>query len=238
MKNLKSLSCWAKKHPWTARTIIVVSHIILAACSVYWGLLLYAKHIHLSSSWQYASIGLFVITVLLYPIKGSSSRIWRHSFTKQKTADVSLVICGILLMTTFSNQCFVDFTRAIPTSSKMTVSLASFSHSENQPNVSLPNYKSKRQKRKHFKQALKRSLKQLRKERDTVADVIVILLSITLSVLLITLLSYFACALYCNGLPALGAIVFIGGGASIIALNAALIKKIVEKKGEKQKKAA
>ena len=232
MKPLKSLSAWAKKHVWAARFILLALHLLLVTIGIYWGMTLYVNHIIITSTWWYVGIGGFIAAALMYPIKGSSYKIWKHHFTKQKIIDLALGICSLFLITVLSNQCCVELARN-PRTTTTTIVNASFSSSiDHQGIKELPLEKqAKKRRRKELKRELRSKLKQLRRRKVSVGDVLIVLMTLIVSIAILIGTTYLSCSLFCGGPVGLAILVLFSGVGLIMFLNVAVIRGLIRKNG-------
>ncbi len=101
---MKSISYWALLHPRIVWILLILFHTCLALGAFELGIWLSMIGVGLSNSIYWSGMGLFLLSAVLYPVRRSRYKLFKWSYTKQKCLDLSLVLGGILMMTSMSNR--------------------------------------------------------------------------------------------------------------------------------------
>jgi hypothetical protein len=173
-------------------------------------------------------LGAFLTSSLLYPVKNTSLTLFKHSYLRQKTFDLALVLSGLMLMVCAGND---PGTRASLTK------MVSFKSHEQQ-NVNMQNDNSQASKQlvyyQNDKQVQNEQTAPQVKRTSNGSKILLTFLVVLAALGLGYLLALASCAIYCNGMIGLSFIVGIGGGALIIVLMIGLIKSIWHPKHKKK----
>ena len=230
---MKQISFWGKSNPWTARMIIVFSHILLLILAYYFGLLTASMEIFLSPSVLTFFCILFCIVCILYPIKGMTKGIFRHSYVRQKAADFIIVLTTFLMFTSaFNELCFSP--EAIYWKAEPRVVRIVNKTSEVRENA-FPTMKEVKQAVKKYKKQVRKDMRTAKKrlqqnEASKGQKIVFTLLASVGAIVLFFLLSSLSCTLSCNGHTGLAIAVFFVGLIALISLTVIAIKAIWKKK--------
>jgi hypothetical protein len=230
---MKTISIWAKNHPWPARFIIAISHVMLIAMAYSTGILTASFEIYISPSIMIFFCIVFCITCIIYPIKGVTKGFFRHSYVRQKAADFIIVLTTFLMFTSaFNELCFSP--EAIYWKAKPRVVRIVNKTSEVRENA-FPTMKEVKQAMKKFKKQvrmdMKTAKKRLQQDQGSKGQKIVLtLLAVVGAFILFVLLGSLSCTLSCNGHEGLAFAVFFVGLIALISLSVIAIKAIWKKK--------
>ena len=101
---MKAISYWALLNPKKTWVILTMIHLALGGLTTYLGILLFIKGIAVPDAVFIAGATLFMIASFLYPVRRSKYKIWKWSYARQKTYDFSLIVGGLLMLLTVTNQ--------------------------------------------------------------------------------------------------------------------------------------
>src|ERR1700752_3784405 len=97
---MKKISAWAKKNPWKARLMIIVSHILILLLAWFTGSNISGLSDTLPGYLKIVFVLVFIIAAFSYPVKKDHS-IGRSGFlyAKQKTCDFLLALSTFGMVT-------------------------------------------------------------------------------------------------------------------------------------------
>lgn len=228
---MKKLSYWGKQHPWLARVIIVIGHLILLVTAIYIGLLS-ASHDWMIKPWQIMSFAvILVFSMIAYPVKGIRKGILKHSYSRQKLMDGILVMSSFLLIAGTSNR-YANLPAAIPQEmkplSEFMVHKPSSLETQKLPTSKDFNRalkKMRKQARKSLRMERKRMLANRSSSSEAGNIILTILVAVGVVILWAVILSL-SCSLSCSGNEGMAWIVFIGGTGGLVLLSILAIKAI------------
>lgn len=238
---MKKLSLWAKRHPWNARILIVVSFLVLNATGIGTGLWLKEKGILLPLAFLLLFAVIYAIAFIGYPRKPQNRRCF---YRQQKTCDMLLAASTFFMILYLGNHPdqvfhyrspFAAAMASIPVQpadsvKKLYKPLHLFAASMKDPDGKLLKWKER-------KKLLKEQIKSIRRTEglSRSGETALIIVSLLVAVGLLYLVAALACNLSCNGSDAAAVIVGVGGAALIIFLAIVVIRKITGKKKKKIK---
>lgn len=224
---MKNISRWGKRNPWKTRLIIVFVQLVLAAYAALLGVWLYAGGWNLPGYLLSLGVILFMIATFFYPYRKARFWFFRHTYRRQKTMDLLLIVASFLMVTTFSHQ----YTHSIL--SEAPAYRAEFMVNKT-PSRSLKS--ERRGLREHLKvqrQTLKAEVKALVKDmkaqQSDAGKVSLIFLTIIVALVLLYGLVALSCSIACSGADGLAILVFVAGLGLIVWGSVVVIKRILRR---------
>lgn len=229
---MRKLSLWAKHHPVYARTIIIISHCLLAWIGYFFAGKLTGSNIQLSPLLLYFFIAIFFITGATYPGKKPGN------YRKRKLYDLVVVCCSFFMVICAASQ-LNGPTSLNENAQATTIEPSPYKYSEAKKlleqfkNGEKTKFtvKEKRIIRKEFNyQLLQYAKAKITGNKKSGDDAVLIILACIAAVGLLFLLSALACSLSCNGSDAAAIVVAVIGTAAIVWGLIAVIRSIRRKK--------
>lgn len=230
---MKKLSIWAKCHPWLARLIIVISHILLLILAWDLGLRTASLNIYLSPFVAKCFGLIFCVACILYPIKGMTKGFFRHSYVRQKSADFVVLLATFLMFTSvFNALCFSP--EAVYWKAEPKVVQVVNKTSEVRENV-IPSMKDVKRAMKKYEKQVRKDMRAAKKrykqqQNDVGVKILLTVLVAVGAILLLGAVGSLSCTLSCNGQEGLAGVVFILGLTGIVILSIVALKAIWRKK--------
>ena len=241
MNLLIKTSTWAKRNPWTARILIVSSHLLLTIFAILLGLIMTNLGISIPGYIFLTGCLMFSIGLIIYPMK-AEKRV-RYSkiqfYQRQKLADLMLAGATFIMVFQLGNDffncemkpvqkvwsisaqaCYVKVTQP------ETVASAIENPTEKQVEKNITSRKEKRSTLQSKVKALLSPINMSSEGGKTGLGILLIIGSIGLLFLVVAL----ACDLSCSGAEGAAVMVGILGGAAIIFLLLKAFKMIGKKK--------
>jgi hypothetical protein len=224
---MKKLATWGHHHKNAARTLIIISYIILNITGPFLGDILHSMDIVLTPLCIIAIL-LTLTGWMIYPSKSYKS-LHKNFFVRQKSADFILISATFLFTiyagNTLNNQetSFRNPVQAISIIHPDTYSLIS----ENSEKVTLS--------KKSLRQKIRTEIKHIRKaykESSKSQKTMYIILAALGALLLLYFVAGLSCSLACSGYEALGYVLFFGGLAGIIFGLVKVIQRITRGKAK------
>jgi hypothetical protein len=215
-----NISFWAAMNPWKTRFMFATIQIALGITGVLLGERLADNGIHFSGFSRDLLLGAFLTSSMLYPVKGTSIKLFKHSYLRQKAFDLALVISGLLLMVNAGND---PGMRA-----SMTNMVTFIGHEQQDVNIINDNSQASKQLvyYQNEKQLQDNQTAPRKNETSKGAKGLFTFLVVLATLVLGCLLAIAACGIYCNGMVGLAFLVGIGGGGLLIGLAIWVIKSI------------
>jgi uncharacterized membrane protein len=243
---MKKLSVWAKKNPWQARIIIIVSHIILSVLAWNTGIVLLAQDIFLPEVFLFLSIFVFLGAVLFYPLKSNRTNANKEVFyRKQKLSDFLLAASTFSMIVCIANTNDVSVLSVSPV--RGSIPSAIQQKNPNQPTaaeiLASLQYRDKttltRMEKKILKKEFKLQLKnhvkaKLSGNKKAANETGAIILTIIAALGLLYLVAALSCSLSCNGSEGAAIVLAVLGSALIIFGVIMIIRGINKKSREKK----
>jgi hypothetical protein len=235
---MKSISFWAKGHPWPARCSIVLIKFSLIVLAVYTGTNLSSLQIILPPLVFPAAIIIFFAIAFLYPgVKEKLSLSKQQYYLRQKTCDLILALTSFIMICSISNTSHQNFTgiAAPPVYSSNSVKvkptaeeiLASLKYREKS---SLTRTEKKILKKEFKKQLVIYGKAKLTGNADEAGKAGLTIVAIIAALGLLYLLAALSCSLSCSGNDGAAIVVGLVGLGAIIWLLIIVLKKIHKKK--------
>jgi hypothetical protein len=101
---MKTISYWALLNPKKTWVILTLIHLALGGLTTYLGIILFFNGITLPDTVFLAGVIIATIAWILYPVRRSKYKIWKWSYARQKTYDFGLIIGGLMMLLTITNQ--------------------------------------------------------------------------------------------------------------------------------------
>lgn len=228
---MKKISAWAKAHPWPARIVIVLLHVILIAAAVFIGKSLSGLSISISVAYIWFAILLYLAAVLIYPdSKAMHSPRWISHYAFQKSCDFMLTATGLFMICFLANRPANQPIRLNPLSGAHPVVYSDQHSSIVKRNIELKkpgNHILSRKERKALLKELKIELKEVFKAKPGRTRQIALTILVGLvAMVLLALVGALSCDLSCSGNEGAALFVLILGTAGVVALVLFFIKKI------------
>lgn len=226
---MKQLSYWAKAHPVLARILILILHVPFAIGSFLIGVYLYLRQVDLPGNFLLATLLFFLGLSLMYPGKWYKKVLVKRTFRNQKIFDAAILAVSFCVMLFIGNTFPESGTTQVQGYQAVPIVEKSMPKSR----------KETRQERRNLRQQWrqwKQDLVDLRKEYEesgaaeagNLAPLWIVLTCIGF-VLAWFVLVFLACAISCNGMEALGAIIMIGGSLGLVFLLIISIRAILKR---------
>lgn len=211
----RQVSQWASVNPWKARLMIAGIHIVMGVSGIILGEKLADSGTHFTDLSKNLLAGTFLTSAMLYPVRKSPSKLFRHTYFRQKTHDLALFLSGFMLMVNLGNH----YSDRPASPSSMADNGYNKQQSESvtgnlvQPANHLVLYQDEKQTP---------DVKTISQEGEmnTAAKILLAVLVIAAALGLGYLLFLLSCSIACSGLEGLAWLVGIGGGFLLIALTA------------------
>jgi hypothetical protein len=215
-----NISFWTAMNPWKTRFMFAGIQIALGTAGVLIGERLADNGIHFSGLSRDLLLGAFLTSSLLYPVRYTSIKFFKHSYLRQKAFDLALAISGFMLMVNAGND---------PGIRASLTNMVNIKGHEQQ-NVKMLNDQSQTPKQlvyfQNDKQVQDEQTALQSKETSRGLKILYTLLAVLAGLVLGFLLAAAACAIYCNGMEGLAFVAGIGGGILLILLAVWAIKSI------------
>ena len=228
---MKHLSYWAYLNPVKSQIIIALSHIMLGALAIYFGVWLFACDILLPKTLMYAGMTLFFIGFSFYPIRRARHKWWKFSYTKQKSMDALLVSGYMLMVITATNMEARAAWMNRPQEYRAQKVVMKLGAQHNSLTAKESGSWSPREINKTLKRKFRDFVSETRLEArnpDNNAGKIAGL--VILMILLMLLVLVLACAVGCNGSGAGAFFIWIGGWTLILLLIIPAIRRLKGKR--------
>lgn len=245
---MRKISFWAKRHPWPARIIIVVSFVILNVLGFATGLLLADMDIILPAALMFLFILLYAAGYISYPVTNKIERGKKrlNVFARQKTCDILLAGSTFFIIVFLGNHQETLFRYSLPFNEVRASSsiIPKDSTTKNYKSIpafyqSLKDANGKPYGWKERKKLLKEQVSAIKKANDMGPGekTALIILSVAVALGLIYLIGALACNLSCAGSDVAAVIVGVGGTGLVIFLLIVVIRKILGKQRHSKKSA-
>lgn len=233
---MKKISLWARHHRWQTRFLIIIIYIILNLIGLFFGDILFASGVVISSFVIYAVCFVFLLGLIFYPSRKDKDK-YQNFYSRQKFNDFILVTTSFLLIVSFGNH--YNLSQSVSQSPFHSIySIASTTVSLEQSNgLSIEKPVKKKKAFKSFKQKLKENIRLLRKEYKDASPgerTALIILSVIVALGLLLLVAALSCNISCGGAEGAALAVGILGTALIIFLLVKVIKRINRGKPKKE----
>lgn len=215
-----NISFWAAMNPWKTRVMFAGTNTILITGGLMLGSNLADSGIHFSDLSRYLLMGTFFASSLLYPFRNTSNRLYRHSYSKQKAFDLAVAISGFMLMVNVGND---------PEARTVMTNMITFNNRDQQSENTVAGAGYAPRNLMYYETAGQvQDDKKIpdadeRIRREKIGNTILVSV---LALLLAFGVTVGACALSCNGMTGLAALLGIGGGGLVIGLTIWAIRKI------------
>jgi hypothetical protein len=227
-KLASDISFWAAMNPWKTRFMFAGVQIAFGIAGVILGERLAANGIHFSDLSRDLLVGAFLTSSMLYPVKYSTIKLFKHSYLKQKAFDLALAISGFMLMVNAGNE---------PGLRASLTNMVNFKGHEQQ-NVKMLNDQSQASKQllyyQNDKQFQDEQTASKYKEPSRGLKIFYTVLAVLATLALAYLVALAACGLSCNGMVGFAAVTGIGGAGLVIAFAIWAIKSIWHPKPKKR----
>lgn len=224
-KFMRSLSLWAKTHPWATRLLIIfLFYPLLNFTGWLIGDLLWELDIQVSKLWYYILATPLLFLLILYPVNRSSNQ--SCNYVHRKSFDFFLAMLTMAIVMVWGNnlnRIQPEF-HLFPVSYANTITNSQFERVEDNTQL-----KEKNPIKKLLK-AVKQKYKFASKKQKTG----LIIIAVIVALVLLLGLSALACNIMCSGSEALGLLLLIAGLVLIAYGLARIIQRI--KDGPKPKK--
>lgn len=224
----RKISQWATMNPWKTRSIITGIQLVMATGGILLGERLDDRGTHFSDLSNNLLVGAFLTSALLYPVRKSSIKFFRHTLLRQKTYDLALFLSGFMLMVNVGNQYSNPTTYFANLIDNRNLNSQHESVSNN--NIQAPAHLVLYQNEKQLQD--KPAAPQKNGWR-TFGKILLTLLAAAAGCGLGYLLLLLSCNIACSGMEGLAYVVLIGGGILIIGSLIWVIKKIFTSKKRK-----
>ena len=218
-----AISFWASKNIVLARTLLVISHLLLTVLAVAIGLLLKNETITIDPIYGYTSILLFLFAFAAYPSKNKSIHFTKR-YGYQKIFDGLLALSTFLMLICFSNQSWNNTNTA---NAWMPKRISSVNTNSNEATTAIPEAKII-PKKAVKKQWMNKVMDYLNASKSYTSGekVIFTILAILGAAALLYLVAALACTISCNGAEGAAIAVAVVGVGAIIFLFIKLMKHL------------
>ena len=227
------ISFWASKHILLARTLLVISHLLLTVLAVATGLLLKNESISIDPLYGYASILLFLFAFAAYPSQNKSIHFAKR-YRFQKIVDGLLALSTFLMLVCFSNQSWNHTNSA---NAWMPKRISTVNSNANKPSIANPEAKiipKKAEKKRWMNKVM--DFLNASKSYTSGEKLIFTFLAIIGAAALLYLVAALACNISCNGAEGAAIVVAVVGVGAIIFLFIKLMKHLNKNPSISQKK--
>ena len=224
-----TISFWASKHILLARTLLVISHLLLTVLAVAIGLLLKNESISIDPRYGYASILVFLFAFAAYPSQNKSIHFTKR-YRYQKIVDGLLALTTFLMLVCFSNQSWSHTNSANAWMPKRISNV-------NKPSIANPEAKiipKKAEKKRWMNKVM--DFLNASKSYTSGEKLIFTILAIIGAAALLYLVAALACNISCNGAEGAAIAVAVVGVGAIIFLFIKLMKHLNKNPSISQKK--
>lgn len=221
---MKQFSFWASSHKWQSWIIIIFLHFLTTFLAIFLGNALFFEGYTLSMNWVIMFIVLALASLLLYPIQGFKSGIFKPTYLKRKSYETLVMFSGCMIILIMSNS-LTSTTISEHTSQNTPQALRTILIPHNQK------LSTKAKIKNWFKQKNKKFTKRFTKfwdKQNNKKKVLYLLLAVLLGMVAMGIVGLLACSLSCSGAEALGGIVGLLGVATVIALFIVVVRKILK----------
>jgi len=216
----RNISFWTAMNPWKTRFMYAGIQIALGSSGFLLGKQLAENGIQFSDLSKDLLLGVFLTSSLLYPVRYSTVKLFKHSYLRQKAFDLALALSGFMLMVNAGNN---------PQWTSSLTSMINLKGNE-QSNVNMLNEHSQTPKQLVYYQDVNQLQVEepvpQKRERSLGMNILLTALAVLAGLGLAYLLAAAACGLACNGMEGLAYLVGIGGGLLLIGLAIWVIKSI------------
>lgn len=228
---LKRQSKWAKDNPSKARKLIVLFRFFSLVNAILIGLQLYINNVSIPHRLIFGGCYLFLIAVIVYPIKGQKTGLYKHSYWRQKLMDFLLYLSYVFIVAALTNQFAFSTIRTNLESAPEAQLIV------NRSNSQALTKKEKKKQFKAWKQKIKSKLVILKKQwknpettGQQVAKSMVTIFIYGFAIFLGFYVTAWSCSLSCSGADGAALIVFVLGWGSLLALARAAVKSLNKNK--------
>lgn len=231
---MKQISFWAKGHKWQSRILIILIYIMLNACGIYAGKLLFELNVLLPTFYFSICVIITMILWLGYPAnKKYNNRSTGNSYVRRKFIDFSLSLVTFLMIVFAGNHWNnPDIKTGLVFASKLTP-VSNDRGIQNHPLIK--SFKADLQRKdvtqltnKDKLRLIKKQVKGIQQNKETSKGekAVLIILSVLVALVLLFGLTALACNIACSGSEALAILVAVLGSVVIVALLVKVINLI------------
>ena len=221
--HMLTISFWASKNIILARTLLVISQLLLTILAVVMGLLLKNESITIDPIFGYTSILLFLFVFAAYPSKNKSVHFTKR-YGYQKIFDGLLAVSTFLMLVCLSNQ---NWNNIKTVNAWMPKKISSVKTISSEPTAAIPEAKiipKKAEKRQWMNKVM--DFLNASKSYTSGEKVIFTILAILGAAALLYLVAALACNISCNGAEGAAIAVAVVGVGAIIFLFIKLMKHL------------
>ena len=219
-KLARSISFWTAMNPWKTRFMYAGIQIALGGSGFLLGKQLVENGIQFSDLSKDLLLGVFLTSSLLYPVRYTSVKLFKHSYLRQKAFDLALALSGFMLMVNAGNN---------PEWTSSLMNMINLKGNEQSNVTMLIDHSQTPKQLVYFQNGnLLQDEKPVpqNRERGPGINILLTILAVLAALGLAYLLVLAACGLSCNGMEGLAYLVGIGGGLLLIGLAIWVIKSI------------
>ena len=221
---MRTISLWAKVHPWSTRIIIIfLIYPLMNIIGWILGDLLWETGIQINPFWYYILLVPGLLLFAFYPYKRNANR--RYSYTYRKSFDFSLAILTMAFVMVWGN----NLNRTQPSINIFPVSYANTITNAYSSTIDNNSGENEKNPIKKLIKAVKKKYKNASKEEK----VGLIILAIAVAILLAIGIGALACNIACAGSEIGGFIILLLGVGLIVFALVKVLRRI--KQGPKSK---
>jgi hypothetical protein len=236
---MKNLSIWAKNHPRASQFLITVGHILTVYLSIQVGILLLTMGIEINKSLAIVLLELFILVVWFYPSKKELNPSQNY-YKKRRYFDASLLALSVFLTiicaNTMTSQA-LDSDLALSENAHLNVAPASHtatfaiyqSSKTLDTELSKSRISAEKQGKSHnwLQKRLIKKYNLLSSDSSSDGKKVLLMILLVLGIILLewSLLAL-SCAIACNGMQAVAAVVILGGLFGLAALTSLALRSI------------
>jgi O-antigen/teichoic acid export membrane protein len=218
------LSCWAQRHQWLARIIIVLASCLLFFIAWIAGGILELSGYVLSPLWLWGLLIISLTAITFYPSYRQQKKV---TYAYRKGLDTLLTLCSCCIILCFSNQSSKNVTHQAYHQNYLYPAAAAF----HKPPVK-PSLKQQKQWLKKWVRTAKAYYKMANKKERAGLIILAVLLGLVLTFLVVAL----SCSVACNGSAVAALAVLLLGLTGIFFLIRGIIRSIKNPKKDRNPK--
>jgi hypothetical protein len=231
---MKSLTRWSYDHPWPARILITVLHLLLALTAILFGTLLFSLDIYLPIEVKYGGITLFLVGTLLYPMRSSRLNLLACNYRNSRWVAGLLLVSSFIMISGGMNYRIQtvmqespppgEAYQVVPIVFKERPASRELQRRERRERREMR--RDNRQRFRSWRSELRTAVKALRENTDSGEKAILTILAVLGALVLLYGVLALSCSLACSGAEGAAYLVFFAGLGIIVWLLIVVIRRI------------